>query len=43
VHELVTQLRGEAGGRQLETRPRIGLAPCTGSGGVNTVIMVGAD
>jgi acetyl-CoA acetyltransferase len=43
VHELVTQLRSEARDRQIATRPRIGLAQCTGSGGVSTVIMVGAD
>jgi benzoylsuccinyl-CoA thiolase BbsB subunit len=40
VHELTTQIRGEAGGRQVDDA-RLGLAQCTGSGGVNTVILVG--
>ena len=39
VHELATQIRGEAGDRQIE-RARVGIAQCTGSGGVNTVLMV---
>lgn len=39
IHELVTQLRGDAGARQVADA-RVGLAQCTGSGGVNTVIMV---
>jgi acetyl-CoA acetyltransferase len=39
LHELAAQIRGEAGSRQIE-RARVGLAQCTGSGGVNTVILV---
>ncbi len=42
LHELATQLRGEGGDRQVE-QARVGLAQCTGSGGVNTVILVSAD
>lgn len=41
IHELTTQLRGEAGERQVEGA-RVGLAQCTGSGGVNTVLLVSA-
>lgn len=42
VHELVTQLRGEAGERQVND-PSIGLAQCAGAGGVSTVIMLAKD
>lgn len=43
LHELVTQIRGEAGKRQVENA-RVGLAQCTGGGGdisVNTVVLLG--
>ena len=36
IHEIVTQLRGEAGARQT-TDPRVGLAHCSGAGDVTTV------
>jgi benzoylsuccinyl-CoA thiolase BbsB subunit len=36
VHETVTQLRGEAGPRQLPN-PKVGLAQCSGAGDVTTV------
>jgi len=36
VHELVTQLRGEAGVRQVKDA-RVGLAECSGAGGIATV------
>jgi acetyl-CoA acetyltransferase len=36
IHEIVTQLRGEAGARQVENA-RIGLAHCVGGGSVCTV------
>ncbi len=36
VHETVTQLRGEAGPRQLPN-PRVGMAQCSGAGDVTTV------
>ena len=36
VHETVTQLRGEAGPRQV-ARPRVGVAQCSGAGDVTTV------
>ena len=36
IHETVTQLRGEAGGRQV-ARPRVGVAQCSGAGDVTTV------
>jgi acetyl-CoA acetyltransferase len=36
VHETVTQLRGEAGARQVEN-PRVGMAQCSGAGDVTTV------
>lgn len=36
VHETVTQLRGEAGARQVAS-PRVGLAQCSGAGDVTTV------
>ena len=36
VHETVTQLRGEAGPRQVEN-PRVGVAQCSGAGDVTTV------
>lgn len=39
VHELATQIRGKAGDRQVD-RARVGIAQCTGSGGVNTVLIV---
>ena len=42
IHELVTQLRGEAGARQVKRRdgtehPMVGLAHCSGAGDVSTV------
>ena len=42
IHEIVTQLRGEAGARQVSRRdgggpPRVGLAHCSGAGDVSTV------
>jgi acetyl-CoA acetyltransferase len=40
AHELVTQIRGEGGGRQI-AKAGVGLAQCTGSGGVNTVMVLG--
>jgi acetyl-CoA acetyltransferase len=36
IHETVTQLRGEAGARQVGN-PRVGLAQCSGAGDVTTV------
>ncbi len=36
IHETVTQLRGEAGPRQVGT-PKVGLAQCSGAGDVTTV------
>ena len=36
IHEIVTQLRGEAGPRQVAS-PRVGLAQCSGAGDVSTV------
>ncbi|MFQ6028219.1 MAG: thiolase family protein [Dehalococcoidia bacterium] len=36
IHENVTQLRGEAGARQVAS-PRVGLAQCSGAGDVTTV------
>ena len=36
IHETVTQLRGEAGDRQV-ARPRVGVAQCSGAGDVTTV------
>ncbi len=36
VHETVTQLRGEAGPRQV-SNPRVGVAQCSGAGDVTTV------
>ena len=36
VHETVTQLRGEAGPRQV-SNARVGLAQCSGAGDVTTV------
>ena len=42
IHELATQLRGDAGKRQVEGA-QVGLAQCTGSGGVNTVVLVSAS
>ena len=36
IHETVTQLRGEAGARQVDN-PKIGLAQCSGAGDVTTV------
>ena len=39
VHELVTQLRGEAGERQVK-KANTGLAQCTGAGGVMTVFIL---
>ena len=40
AHELVAQIRGEAGARQI-AKADVGLAQCTGSGGVNTVLVLG--
>jgi acetyl-CoA acetyltransferase len=37
VHELVTQLRGRAGERQVPNRPRVGLAQLYGAPGVAAV------
>jgi benzoylsuccinyl-CoA thiolase BbsB subunit len=39
IHETVTQLRGEAGARQVGSgrSPRVGLAQCSGAGDVTTV------
>jgi len=39
VHELVTQLRGEAGERQVK-EAKVGLAQCTGAGGIMTVFIL---
>jgi acetyl-CoA acetyltransferase len=39
IHELVTQLRGEAGVRQVKGA-KVGLAECSGAGGVCTVFIV---
>ncbi len=36
VHEIVTQLRGEAGSRQVKD-PKVGLAHCSGAGDVTTI------
>ena len=36
IHEIVTQLRGEAGARQVSD-PRIGLAHCSGAGEITTI------
>ena len=36
IHETVTQLRGEAGARQV-SHPKVGLAQCSGAGDVTTV------
>ena len=36
IHEIVTQLRGEAGPRQVSD-PKVGLAHCSGAGDVTTV------
>ena len=36
IHETVTQLRGEAGQRQV-SNARVGLAQCSGAGDVTTV------
>jgi acetyl-CoA acetyltransferase len=41
IHEVVTQLRGEAGDRQVSPKdgglPRVGIAHCSGAGDVTTV------
>jgi acetyl-CoA acetyltransferase len=42
IHELVTQLRGEAGRRQVENA-RVGLAHLVGGGSVCTVSLLGRD
>jgi benzoylsuccinyl-CoA thiolase BbsB subunit len=39
IHELVTQLRGRAGARQVEDA-KVGLAECSGAGGVCTVFIL---
>ena len=36
VHEIVTQLRGEAGRRQVRD-PKVGLAQCSGAGDITTI------
>ena len=36
IHETVTQLRGEAGSRQV-AKARVGVAQCSGAGDVTTV------
>ena len=36
VHEIVTQMRGEAGSRQVSD-PKVGLAQCSGAGDVTTI------
>ncbi len=36
IHEIVTQLRGEAGARQVSD-PRVGLAHCSGAGEITTI------
>ena len=36
IHEIVTQLRGEAGARQVKD-PKVGLAHCSGAGDVTTI------
>ena len=36
IHEIVTQLRGESGPRQVKD-PRVGLAQCSGAGDITTV------
>jgi acetyl-CoA acetyltransferase len=36
IHEIVTQLRGEAGSRQVKD-PKVGLAHCSGAGDVTTI------
>ena len=36
IHEIVTQLRGEAGARQVRD-PKVGLAHCSGAGDVTTI------
>lgn len=40
IHELVTQLNGEAGDRQVK-KANIGLAQCSGAGGIATVFLLG--
>jgi acetyl-CoA acetyltransferase len=42
IHELVVQLRGEAGRRQVE-RARVGLAHLVGGGSVCTVSLLARD
>jgi len=39
IHEIVTQLRGEAGDRQVK-KANIGLAQCSGAGGIATVFLL---
>jgi hypothetical protein len=36
IHETVTQLRGEAGQRQVKD-PKVGLAHCSGAGDISTI------
>ena len=36
IHEIVTQLRGEAGSCQVKD-PKVGLAHCSGAGDITTV------
>ena len=36
IHEIVTQLRGEAGPRQVKD-PKVGLAHCSGAGDISTI------
>jgi acetyl-CoA acetyltransferase len=39
IHEIVTQLRGEAGERQVKNA-RVGIAQCTGAGGIATIFIL---
>ena len=39
IHEIVTQLRGEAGERQVKDA-RVGIAQCTGAGGIATIFIL---
>ena len=39
VHEIVTQLRGEAGERQVKD-VKVGIAQCTGAGGIGSIFIL---
>ena len=39
IHEIVTQLRGEAGVRQVKDA-KVGIAQCTGAGGISTIFIL---